>query len=323
MNPHPFALTGCMEPERDPALLDAYSKAVTSVADAVGPAVVAIAVEDLQGRRGGGSGFVFTKDGHILTNSHVVHGAADIEVALADGRRFEAARIGEDPHTDLAVLRVLAPDLVSAPLGDSAALKVGQLVVAIGSPFGFQWTVTAGVVSALGRSLRSGSGRLIDGIIQTDAALNPGNSGGPLVDSRGAVIGVNTAIILPAQGICFAIPAGTARWVADRLMRDGVIRRSVIGVAGQTVELPRRWVLQHGLPKPHAVLVAGLEPGGPAEKAGLREGDLILSLGEAPVSGIDDLHRALTEEAAGKSVTVTVLRDGGLRTLDLVPSISR
>lgn len=312
-----------MEPERDPALLDAYSKAVTSVADAVGPAVVAIQVEDLQGRRGGGSGFVFTKDGHILTNSHVVHGAADIEVALADGRRFQAARIGEDPHTDLAVLRVLAPDLVSAPLGDSAALKVGQLVVAIGSPFGFQWTVTAGVVSALGRSLRSGSGRLIDGIIQTDAALNPGNSGGPLVDSRGSVIGVNTAIILPAQGICFAIPAGTARWVADRLMRDGVIRRSVIGVAGQTVELPRRLVLQHGLPKPHAVLVAGLEPGGPAENAGLREGDLILSFGEAPVSGIDDLHRALTEEAAGKSVTVTVLRDGGVRSLDLVPSISR
>ena len=310
------------KPAPDSALLDAYSRAVTSVADRVGPSVVAIEVENLRGQRGGGSGFVFTADGHILTNSHVVHGAADIGVTLADGRKFQAAKIGEDPHTDLAVLRLLAPDLVAAPLGDSAALKVGQLVVAICNPFGFQWSVTAGVVSALGRSLRSQSGRLIDQIIQTDAALNPGNSGGPLVDSRGAVIGVNTAIIVSAQGICFAIPAGTARFVAERLMRDGVIRRSVIGVAGQNVELPRRLVLEYGLKGAHGVLVAGLEPGGPAEKAGLREGDVLLAFGEARVTGIDDLHRALTGEAAGKTATVTVLREGGLESVDLVPQLS-
>ena len=312
-----------MEPAPDNALLDGYSKAVTAVADRVGPSVVAIEVENLRGQRGGGSGFVFTKDGFILTNSHVVHGAADIEVTLADGRRFQAAKIGDDPHSDLAVLRILAPDLVAAPLGDSATLKVGQLAVAIGNPYGFQWTVTAGVVSALGRSLRSRSGRLIDNVIQTDAALNPGNSGGPLVDSRGGVIGVNTAIILPAQGLCFAIPAGTVRFVAERLMRDGVIRRSVIGVAGQNVELPRRLVLQHGLRGGHGVLVAGLEPGGPAEKAGLREGDVVLAFGGAPVAGIDDLHRALTEEAAGKSVTLSLLRDGSLAEIDLVPELSR
>jgi S1-C subfamily serine protease len=312
-----------MEALPDPALLDAYSRAVTAAADRVGPSVVAIEVENPQGQRGGGSGFVFTNDGFLLTNSHVVHGAADIEVTLADGRRFQAAKIGDDPHSDLAVLRILAPDLVAAPLGDSSTLKVGQLAVAIGNPYGFQWTVTAGVVSALGRSLRSRSGRLIDGIIQTDAALNPGNSGGPLVDSRGQVIGVNTAIILPAQGLCFAIPSSTVLFVSQRLMRDGVLRRSVIGVAGQNVELPRRLVLQHHLEGAQAVLVAGLEPGGPAEKAGLREGDVVLAFGGRPVTGIDDLHRALTEEAAGTSVTLSLLRDGRRVSLDLVPELSR
>jgi S1-C subfamily serine protease len=312
-----------MDPLPDPTLLDAYSKAVTAVADRVGPSVVAIEVESPGGERGGGSGFVFTNDGFLLTNSHVVHGAADIEVTLADGRRFQAAKIGDDPHSDLAVLRILAPDLVAAPIGDSSALKVGQVAVAIGNPYGFQWTVTAGVVSALGRSLRSRSGRLIDGIIQTDAALNPGNSGGPLVDSRGQVIGVNTAIILPAQGLAFAIPASTVLFVSQRLMRDGVLRRSVIGVAGQNVELPRRLVLQHRLQGAHGVLVAGLEPGGPAEKAGLREGDVVLTFGGRPVRGIDDLHRALTEEAAGTSVALSLLRGGHLVGLDLVPELSR
>ncbi|HXX93680.1 MAG TPA: trypsin-like peptidase domain-containing protein, partial [Planctomycetota bacterium] len=218
---------------------------------------------------------------------------------------------------------ILAPDLVPAPIGDSSALKVGQLAVAIGNPYGFQWTVTAGVISALGRSLRSRSGRLIDNVIQTDAALNPGNSGGPLVDSRAQVIGVNTAIILPAQGICLAIPASTVLFVSQRLMRDGVIRRSVIGVAGQNVELPRRVVHHHGLPDPRAVLVVGVEPGGPAARAGLREGDVVVEFGGRPVLGVDDLHRALTEEAAGSPRSLAILRDGRRVSLDLVPELSR
>ena len=312
-----------MAPPPDDLLLDAYSRAVTTAADRVGPAVVAIEVEDRQGQRGGGSGFVFTPDGFILTNSHVVHGAADIQVTLADGRRYQAVRVGDDPHTDLAVLRILAPDLVPAPLGDSTALKVGQLVVAIGNPYGFQWSVTAGVVSALGRSLRSRSGRLIDNIVQTDAALNPGNSGGPLVDSQGRVVGVNTAVILPAQGLCFAIPASTAQFVAGRLLRDGVVRRSLIGVAGQNVDLPRRLVVQHHLDGSLGVLVAGVEPGGPAEKSGLRAGDVIVAFGESRITGVDDLHRTLTDEAAGKPRTVTLLREGKMERLELVPELSR
>jgi S1-C subfamily serine protease len=312
-----------MTPLPDSELLDAYSRAVTAAADRVGPAVVAIEVENDRGQRGGGSGFVFTNDGFLLTNSHVVHGAADIEVTLSDGRKYQAAKIGDDPHSDLAVLRILAPDLVSAPIGDSSTLKVGQLAVAIGNPYGFQWTVTAGVVSALGRSLRSRSGRLIDNVIQTDAALNPGNSGGPLVDSRGEVIGVNTAIILPAQGICFAIPASSVLFVSQRLMRDGVIRRSVMGVAGQNVELPRRLVREHSLKDARGVQVAGLEPGGPAQKAGLEEGDVVLEFGGRTVAGVDDLHRVLTEEAAGRSFRLLVLRRGRIVTLDLVPELSR
>jgi S1-C subfamily serine protease len=300
------------QPAPDDSLLDAYSRTVMRVAEKVGPAVVAIEVEPSRHSRrrgrGGGSGFLFTPDGFILTNSHVVHGSADIEVTLSGGRRFQGALIGDDPQTDLAVVRILAPDLVAAPLGDSSALHPGQMVVAIGNPYGFQWTVTAGVVSALGRSLRSQSGRLIDNIVQTDAALNPGNSGGPLANSRGEVIGVNTAVILPAQGICFAIPSATALFVAQRLIRDGAIRRGWIGVGGQNVTLHRRLAFVHGLEGDGGVLVLGVEPGSPAARAGLREGDVVIHFGPQRVNGIDDLHRFLTEETVGKPAKLSLLR---------------
>jgi S1-C subfamily serine protease len=311
------------EPGPDNSLLDSYSQAVIRVAEQVGPAVVAIEVEHSRksGRqgRGGGSGFLFTPDGFILTNSHVVHGAADIEVTLTGGRRFQGALIGDDPQTDLAVVRILAPDLTAAPLGDSTALRAGQMVVAIGNPYGFQWTVTAGVVSALGRSLRSESGRLIDNIIQTDAALNPGNSGGPLVNSRGEVIGVNTAVILPAQGICFAIPSATVQFVAQRLIRDGMVRRGWIGVGGQNVTLHRRILFLHGLAGDGGVLVQGVESPSAASRAGLREGDLILSFGPQRVNGIDDLHRVLTEESVGKPVKMSILRRDERIELEIAP----
>jgi S1-C subfamily serine protease len=308
----------------DASLLDAYSQTVIQVAEKVGPAVVAIEVEPSRrsGRsgRGGGSGFLFTPDGFILTNSHVVHDAADIEVTLSGGRRYQGSLVGDDPQTDLAVVRILAPELKAAPLGDSTKLRTGQMVVAIGNPYGFQWTLTAGVVSALGRSLRSQSGRLIDDIIQTDAALNPGNSGGPLVNSRGEVIGVNTAVILPAQGICFAIPSTTAQFVATRLMRDGAIRRGWIGVGGQNVTLHRRQAHQFGLETEGGVLVLTVEPSSPAHKAGLRDGDVIIGFGAGRVNGIDDLHRMLTEDAVGKSSKTAVLRREERLELDLVPS---
>jgi S1-C subfamily serine protease len=304
---------------------------VTGAVERVAPAVVKIDVRQrlVSGpgstRRspmevgGSGSGFVFTPDGLILTNSHVVHRASAIEVALADARRVRADLVGEDPDTDLAVVRIAAPDLVPAPLGDSAALRPGQLVIAIGNPLGFQATVTAGVVSALGRSLRSRSGRLMDNIIQTDAALNPGNSGGPLVTSRGEVVGVNTAVIMPAQGIAFAVAINTAKFVAGRLIRDGRIRRGYIGVAGQTVALHPRLVRAYSLPTQSGVLISSVEPNSPAQAAGLRERDLIVAVADQPVAGVDDLLRVLTEQPISVPLRLTLIRGTERRSVEVVP----
>jgi S1-C subfamily serine protease len=312
----------------DGALLDAYSRAVTGAVERISPSVVNIEVHTSAGqtrsgesreRRGGGSGFVFTPDGLILTNSHVVHDAKRIEVTLTDGRRMPATAIGDDPASDLAVVRVDEPGLTAAALGDSQQLRVGQVVVAIGAPYGFQSTVTAGVVSALGRSLRSYSGRLIDDVIQTDAALNPGNSGGPLVDSAGRVVGVNTATILPAQGICFAIGINTAKFVASRLLRDGRIRRSYIGVSAQTVPVHRRVVRFYDLTKESGALVLSVEEKSPAKRAGVREGDVIVALEGRPVAGVDDLHRVLTDVRVGVSCSLTLLRYTEKIKLKIVP----
>ena len=327
--------TGAAPPilQSDDDLLDAYSAAVTAAAERVSPSVVNVEIRQRPDNRqpspsrpmelrGSGSGFVFTPDGFILTNSHVVHRASRLGVTLPDGRSFEAHLIGEDPDTDLAVIRVTADGLVPATLGDSKSIRVGQLVVAIGNPYGFQCTVTAGVVSALGRSLRSHSGRLIDDVVQTDAALNPGNSGGPLVTSRGEVIGVNTAVILPAQGLCFAIAINTAKHVAGLLIRNGKIRRGHIGVAGQNVTLQRRLVHQHSLAVTSGILVISLEPKGPAHRAGLREGDVIVAYGSHPVASIDELHRLLTEEQVGTKIGLTFLRSGEKLTLEVVPEES-
>ena len=292
-------------------LLDAYSQAVVRAVELVSPSVVTIELGRDTGRRGQGgqgSGFVFTPDGLILTNSHVVHSAHLIHVSPSDGRRIPATLIGEDPDTDLAVVRASASDLPALKLGDSQAIRVGQLVVAIGNPLGFSTTVTAGVVSALGRSLRSRTGRLMDDIIQTDAALNPGNSGGPLVNSRGEVIGVNTAIIAGAQGLCFAIAANTAQYVVGRLIRDGRIRRSYVGVAGQNAPVMRQIVRYYGLAISSGVLVATIEPHSPAAKSLLREGDLIIGLDGRDIPSIDQLHRFLTEERIGQETTLTVIR---------------
>jgi S1-C subfamily serine protease len=318
-------------PPTDEQLLDAYSQAVIYAAERVSPSVVNIEVQQRlhlpqapQARQprevgGHGSGFIFTPDGFILTNSHVVHSATKIDVTLADGRRIPAELVGEDPDTDLALIRIYAPDLLPAVLGDSHALRVGQLVVAIGNPYGFQCTVTAGVVSARGRSLRSQSGRLIDDVIQTDAALNPGNSGGPLVTARGEVIGVNTAMILPAQGLCFAIAINTATFVAGRLIKDGRIRRGYIGVGGQNVPLPRRLVRLHALPVESGVLVVTVEPQSPALRAGLQEGDVIVAYGGQSIAGIDDLHRRLTEQQVDVQTSLTILRRGDRVELRVVP----
>ena len=272
--------------------------------------------------RGSGSGFIFTPDGFILTNSHVVHRANKIEVTLADGRTCAAELVGDDPETDLAVVRINAPNLMPAQLGDSQALRAGQLVVAIGNPYGFQYTVTAGVVSAMGRSLRSNSGRLIDDIIQTDAALNPGNSGGPLVTSRGYVVGVNTAVILPAQGICFAIAINTAKYVAGRLIKDGRIKRSYIGVAGQNVPLARRLVRYYHLAIESGILIASIERDSPAERAKLQEGDVLIGCANQAVSGIDELHKLLTDERVGVKTQLTVLRRNEKLELEIIPAES-
>lgn len=306
----------------DDELLDAYSRAVTRAAERVSPAVVNVEVRQREAGRGSGSGFLFTPDGLILTNSHVVHRAVRLDVALTDGRRMQADLVGEDPDTDLAVLRIDPPGLAPAPLGDSRSLRVGQVVIAIGNPYGFQYSVTAGVVSALGRSLRAQSGGLIDSVIQTDAALNPGNSGGPLVTAQGLVVGVNTAVILPAQGLCFAIPINTAKLVAGRLIKDGKIRRGYLGLGGQTVSLPRRLVRAYHLPVETGVLVVSIEEGSPAKRAGLAEGDVIVRYGRHPVAGIDDLHRVLIDEEVGVRSTLGILRASELATLDIIPGES-
>jgi S1-C subfamily serine protease len=310
--------------------LDAYSATVTGVAGAVSPSVVRIEVQrGGRGRTGRrrrrnagetGSGFIFTTDGFILTNSHVVHGAPRIDVVLDDGRRFRAELIGDDPDTDLAVVRVHGEDLVKAELGDSQRIQVGQLVVAIGNPYGFQCTVTAGVVSGLARSMRARTGRLIDNVIQTDAALNPGNSGGPLVNARGEVIGVNTAIILPAQGVCLAIPINTARWVATRLIAYGRVKRSFLGLGGQDVRLPRSLVRRHGLGANSGVFAAAVEDGSPADRAGVLEGDVVIGYDGEPITGVDDLHRTLTDDRVGQRGSMTVLRGDEKLELDVVPA---
>jgi len=297
----------------DADLLDAYSRAVSSVVERVAPAVVSVEVHRRRtagqgGGGGGGSGFVFTPDGFILTNSHVAHGATRTEVAFPDGRRLRAELVGDDPETDLAVLRTDAASQAVAPLGDSAALRVGQVVIAIGNPLGFHSTVTAGVVSALGRSFRSVSGRLIVNVIQTDAALNPGNSGGPLLDSRGHVVGVNTAVILPAQGICFAVAVNTVKLVVGQLIAFGHVRRARIGVGGQNVSLPRLAVRAHRLIQPSGVLVTTVESGSPAARAGVQPGDIIVAFDAQPVHGIDDLHRLLTGDRIGAAATIAVVR---------------
>ena len=317
-------------PPADAELLDAYSRAVSGVVERIAPAVVSVEVRLAVKRRGrpageasgGGSGFVFTPDGFILTNSHVTHGATKIDVAFADGRRMRGDLVGEDPETDLAVIRVNAPPLVVAPLGDSAALRVGQLVIAIDSPLGFQSTVTAGVVIALGRSFRSVSGRLIDNVIQTDAALNPGNSGGPLLDSRAAVIGVNTAVILPAQGICFAVAVNTVKLVAGQLIAHGRVRRSRLGVAGQNIALLRLAIRAHGLAQQHGVLVTSVQGGGPAERAGVQSGDIIVSLAGETVKGVDDLHRLLGADRIGTPITTVLLRGSERLDLSVTPEES-
>ncbi|HET7871334.1 MAG TPA: trypsin-like peptidase domain-containing protein [Terriglobales bacterium] len=301
--------------------LDAYSRVVTGVAERVSPSVVRIQTEAARGRGGSGSGFIFTPDGFVLTNSHVVHGAEKVRVWTPDAGEYQAQLIGEDPDTDLALLRIDAPGLHAVTLGDSHKIRVGQLVIAIGNPYGFQHTVTAGVVSALGRSLRSQSGRLIEDVIQTDAALNPGNSGGPLVNSVGEIIGVNTATILPAQGLCFAISVNTAKFIAGKLLRDGRVRRSFIGVQVQTAPINRNLARHYELRNATGALVIGLEPGSPAGKASLQEGDMIVALEGEPVEGVDVLHRQLSEERIGHSTKLVVLRGARRFEISVVPEV--
>jgi S1-C subfamily serine protease len=305
----------------DTEILDAYSHAVISVADTVGPAVVRVETRAANGRTGGvGSGVVIAPDGLVLTNSHVVQGAKEVRLLDPEGHVMEARSLGEDPDTDLALLRAgSARNLPTAALGDSKKLRRGQLVVAIGNPLGFESTVTAGVISALGRSLRSGSGRLIEDVIQTDAALNPGNSGGPLVSSRGQVIGINTAIIQGAQGICFAVASNTAQFVLSELIQHGRVRRSYIGISGQTTPVSRRHARNAGIDNASGAMITGLEPNGPATLAGLMSLDVMVRVDGEAVTGVDDLIRLLNSERIGRTIAVDVLRRGLLRTFELQP----
>ncbi len=299
-------------PVPDAVLLDAYSHAVTAAVGRVAPAVAHVRVERAKSprgaREGSGSGFVITPDGYLVTNSHVAGGATALEVTLPDGRTAAASLVGDDPDSDLAVLKVAAGDLGWCRFGESSSVQVGQIAIAIGSPYGFQHTVTAGIVSALGRSMRARTGRLLDNILQTDAALNPGNSGGPLIDAHGRVIGINTAVIMPAQGICFAIAASTAERVSVALIREGRVRRAWLGIGGQTLALPRRFVRHYALQRDGGVRVESVEPGSPAAGAGIVLGDVIVALDAAPVGGIDDLQRALSGDSIGRALSVTVLR---------------
>jgi S1-C subfamily serine protease len=317
-------------PANDSVLLDEYSRTVVAAVDRVAPAVVNIETKQRLNSRGApsdvggsGSGFVIAPDGFILTNSHVVHDAAVVTVNLPDGRDCAAQLVGDDPDTDLAVIRIDAPNLTHIRLADSEKLRVGQIVIAIGNPLGFQTSVTAGVISALGRSMHAQSGRLIDNIIQTDAALNPGNSGGPLVNSAGEAIGVNTAVIRPAQGICFAIASNTARFVAGWLIKDGKIRRSYIGVAGQNVPVHRRIVRFYNLPRETAVRIASVEKESPAAKAGLREGDLIVAFDNEPIGTIHELHKRLMAEQIGVESKIMIVRHTEKLELRIVPEESR
>ena len=308
----------------DRELLDSYSQAVVSVVEHVGPAVVSIAAGSRRpgaaaGVVGAGSGVIFTPDGYVLTNSHVVHEATDLAVTLTDGSTLGATLVGGDAATDLAVIRADGSGLPIAQFGGSASLRAGQVVVAIGNPFGFQSTVSAGVISAIGRSLRSATGRLIENVIQTDVALNPGNSGGPLVDTRTRVIGINTAIIRMAQGISLAIPIDTAKWVVSELLAHGRVRRAYLGIVGQTRPIDRHVARRHALSASHAVQVVSVEPRAPAAIAGLREGDLIVALNERPVHTVDDMHRMLVGWPLGDALKAGVIRENRRFEVAMVP----
>jgi S1-C subfamily serine protease len=300
--------------------LDPYSAQIVHAFERVGPAVVHVIAFGADAKpKGQGSGVIFTPDGYVLTNAHVVAGAAKLRATFTDGQVLDAALVGADPDTDTAVLRLSGNGLPHAELGSSANLRVGQLVAAIGNPLGFQCTVTAGIVSALGRTLRTPSGRMIESVIQTDAPLNPGNSGGPLVSGAGRVVGINTATIAPAQGICFAIGIDTAVWVATRLMRDGRVRRSRLGISGQTVPIDTRLRRFHHLTQPSGMLVLDVVSGGPAAAAGILRGDVLVTFDGESITGVDNMHRMLTAERAGRSVPMRIVRQAALEKLVVVP----